>query len=43
MKFCGNCGQQLNDNDKFCSSCGSIQNEYEISEDNQISKVIEAG
>lgn len=42
MKFCGNCGQQLNDNDKFCSSCGSIQNEYEISEDNQISKVIEA-
>ncbi len=22
MKYCGNCGSQLNDDAKFCSSCG---------------------
>ena len=26
MKFCTNCGQQIDDNAKFCAHCGSSQN-----------------
>lgn len=25
MKFCGNCGKQLEDTEMFCSSCGAVQ------------------
>ena len=28
MKFCGNCGRQLEDDDIFCSACGSKQDGF---------------
>lgn len=30
MKFCGNCGIQLEDGDQICSNCGAAQNNFEV-------------
>lgn len=34
MKFCENCGAELEDNAKFCDECGTIQNQ--MSDENQL-------
>ena len=34
-KYCGNCGNQLNDNDVFCAKCGTSQTQQQTNQQAQ--------